>query len=334
MMNRIKFILLYCMLSSIESVTWAQSLKETGLNNSVECTKIAEWLRTVKSSVVSIQLFVPGEPEGYCRVGSGFVYNREGWIVTRSSLVQDSDSVVVTFYDGRSSRAWIIHSDEMTEIALLKIPLSDLVAVSIGETSALNGESQLIVLGNSLGIFPSVTLGTYEGMRQDGMMQLRITVPPGNIGSPVFDHEGRIVGILAGRILEEKSQKMEVGVLGVALPIDRITEVIDNVLLHVEKGKGWIGLSVVDLDDMQFEKGLRVVGVVPGGPAEKAEICIGDTIVGFEGESVPNAKELAKKIRDIPMNHEIEFTIRKSDNNVFRSVQVGGIPWGNKSGPR
>ncbi len=325
-MSRLRTMALLFLFSSMSSVVWAQSFLKSASNSNVECNRIAEWLKRARSSVVSIQLYVSGEKEGLCRIGSGFVYGQGGWIVTRNSIVQNSDSIVVTFSDGRNSRASVVHCDEMTEVALLKVPFSDLISALIGETSTLDRRSQLIVLGNSLGIFPSVTLGTYEGVRLDGMMQLRITVPAGNSGSPVFDHDGHIVGMLAGRVLEEGDQEVESGRLGVALPIEMVTEIVDEVLQHVEKGKGWIGLSVIDLDGTQADKGLKVVGLVPGGPAEKAEICIGDTIVGFEGESVPNARELAKWIREIPMSHEIEFTIRKRDGNISRFVEVGGIP--------
>ena len=126
MINRIKYILLYGMCFFVSGITWAQSLDETSLNNDIECNRIAEWLKTVKSSVVSIQLYVSEQTEEYCRVGSGFVYNQEGWIVTRSSIIQDSDSIVVTLSDGRNSPAWIIYCDEVTEIALLKVPFSNL----------------------------------------------------------------------------------------------------------------------------------------------------------------------------------------------------------------
>ena len=325
-MSRSRHISLLSLFSLMSSMVWAQSFLKPASNNSVECNRIAEWLKRARSSVVSIQLYVSEEKEGLCRVGSGFVYKQGGWIVTRSSIVQSSDSIVVTFSDGRDGQASVVLCDEMTEIALLKVPFSDLISVFIGETSTLDRQSQLIVLGNSLGIFPSVTLGTYEGVRLDGMLQLRITVPAGNSGSPVFDHDGRIVGMLAGRVLEEKDQEVEPGRLGVALPIERVTEIVDEVLQQVEKGKGWLGLTVNDLEGTETDKGVKVVGLVPGGPAEKAEICIGDTIVGFEGESVPNARELAKWIREIPMSHEVVFTIRKRDGNISRFVEVGGIP--------
>ncbi|MBN2030555.1 serine protease [bacterium] len=314
------------LLMGVSRVAWTQSLFKSSLDSDMECNKIAKWLKRSKSSVVSIQLYTPEQKEGYCRIGSGFVYDPEGWVVTRSSIVQDSDSIIVTFPDGRSSPAHIVHCDEMTKIALLKVDLSNLNSVSIGRTSSLDRESELIVLGNSLGIFPSVTLGTYEGLRLDGMMQLRMVVVPGNGGSPVFDREGHIVGILAGRVLEEGNQDLELGNWGVALPIELVTEVVNDVLQHVKEGKGWIGLSVIDVENGQSEKVLKVVGLVPGGPAQKAEICIGDTIVGFEGESVPHAQELRKMVRNMTTSREVEFTIRKRGNELSRFVKIGGIP--------
>ena len=81
-----------------------------------------------------------------------------------------------------------------------------------------------------------------------------------------------------------------------------------------------------NVEDSQFNPALRVVGLVPGGPAQKAEISIGDTIVGFEGGIVPNAHDLAKTIREINSSREVEFRIRKSGSELSRFVKVGGMP--------
>jgi len=287
---------------------------------------IARLLRKVQTSVVSIRTFISEGKRGRCRVGSGFVYDESGFIVICKSVILGGDSIVVTLVDGRYSPAQVVHCDDDTEVALLKLPLYNLSAISLGETSRLAIQTQLTILGNSLGVFPSVTLGTYLGRRYDGTLRLGVVVPPGNCGSPVLDGRGRVVGLMVGRELEEGS-KMREGGAGVALPIEGVRFVVDNVLKGIDQGSGWVGVSVVDLEHGNRGRGVRVVGLVSGGPAERAKICRGDTIVSFEGRFIRNASELAKWVRGISPDRMVVFTVRRGKGEVSRQVRVGGMPW-------
>lgn len=290
-------------------------------------SEMAELVKKAQASVVSVKTFALKDKRERCRVGSGFIYDKHGFVVTRRSVIHGGDSIVVTLADGRSSTAWVVHNDENTGIALLKLNLGDLSSIAMGESAELAVQSQLTVLGNSLGVFPSVTLGPYLGRSEDGMLRLGVVVPPGNSGGPVLDKRGHIVGILAGRVLKGKRREMEEERMGLALPIERVREVVDDVLDRFKKGKGWVGISVVDLDG---EKGVKVIRVVPDGPAEHAEICKMDTIVGFEGRPVPSARELAKWVGKVSPDSRVIFTIRRGKEEVSRSVQVGHMPWTKK----
>jgi S1-C subfamily serine protease len=290
-------------------------------------SEMAELLKKAQASVVSIRTFALKDKRGRCRVGSGFVYDKHGFVVTRRSVIHGADSIIVTLADGRFSTAWVVHNDGNTEIALLKLTLGDLSSMAMGESAGLAVQSQLAVLGNSLGVFPSVTLGPYLGRNKDGMLRLGVVVPPGNCGGPVLDERGHIIGVLAGRVLKGKSREMEEERMGLALPIERVQEVVDDVLDHFKKGNGWVGISVVDLEG---EKGVKVVRVVPDGPAERAEICKLDTIIGFEGRPVSSARELAKWVGRVAPESRVVFTVRRGKEEVSRSVHVGHMPWTKK----
>ena len=287
---------------------------------------MAELMKRAQASVVTVRAFLSEDGREWIRVGSGFVYDGDGFVVTRRSVVQESDSIVVTFTDGRRTPAWVVYSDDMTEVALLKLPLHGLLPLSLGESSGLAVRSRLAVLGNSVGIFPSMTLGLYLGRRMDGMLGLGVVVPPGNGGSPVLDEEGRVVGILAGRILEEEERDGE-RVMGVALPVEMFRDVLNEVLNQYEE-KGWIGISVVNSEGL--EMGVRVVGVVPGGPAERAGICEGDIIVGFEGGPIHDLGELISRVQDTPPGRRVLFSVRKGERVVSRFVRVDMMPLSKK----
>ena len=292
----------------------------------------ASFIRKAQASVVSIQTFASKSKKGLCRVGSGFIYNEAGFVVTRQSVVNGGDSVVVTLTDGRQETAWVVYRDEDTEMALLKLPYDDIHPIPLGNASNLKAGSQITVLGNSLGVFPSVTLGTFIGRRADGLLDLGVMVPPGNSGSPVLDESGQLIGILAGRIMESENRQGMIAKMGIALPVERIREIVDPALLSLSGKKGWIGISVVDLEDRDLGKGVRVVNLVSGGPADRAGICLGDTIIGFEGESVRYAHELAEWVQQSAPDREIQFIISTGGEEMVKSVKVNPKPWIRKKG--
>jgi len=303
---------------------WAQEVRSVSVPQSFEEAKL---VRNVQASVVSVQTFVSESRQEYCRVGSGFIYDEDGYIVTRGSVIQGCDSIFVTLADGRRGSAWVVHHDEAFEVALLKIPFGDLDPIPMGKSSKLVTKSQVTVLGNSLGVFPSVSLGTYLGKRADGMLRLGIMVPPGNSGSPVLDDHGRLVGILAGRVLDDNSSEERAGKMCIALPVERVRQVVEGVFYNRHKEEGWIGISAINLKKDDFGKGVRVVNVVPGGPAERAGFCIGDTIVSFQGRSVRYTEELAKWVSQSPPKQSVEFTVSKGGSAISRTVRVNMKPW-------
>ena len=289
--------------------------------------KMSELVRKASNSVVSIRTFVSGKKENWCRVGSGFIYDKNGFVVTRKSVVQGGDSILVTLVDGRSVPARVVYHDKDTEVILLKLPVSNLTPLSPGKVSQLNIRSQLALIGNSLGVFPSVTLGTYLGKRPDGMLKLGVVVPPGNCGGPVLDRSGRVVGILVGRVLNNKSTRSEEERMGVALSIEKAKLVLDSALRRIKNNRGWIGVSVVNLKNGNSGRGVKVVRVVPGSPAERSEVCRGDTIVGFGKRAVHNARELAHWVRKISPGHRVVFRIQRGRRVVSKFVRVGVVPW-------
>lgn len=289
----------------------------------------ADLLNRAKASVVSVQVYVSHEGEPLLKIGSGFVYDGDGFIITRRSLVQEGDSIVVTLTDGRITNAWIVYNDADTGTALLKIPYDDVSPASLGRSADLLAESAVTILGNSLGTFPSVTMGTFLGMRGDGNLHVDAMVPPGNCGSPVLDELGRVVGLFLGREICGAGTRELPEPLGVALPIERVQTETDRVLRHVREGKGWIGITVSKLDGMS---GVRVVRVARDGPTDRAQIAVGDTIVAFEGRPIQGPTDLAKHVRQMPPNREIVFTVLRGGRRDERTVRIGEEPWASAPG--
>jgi serine protease Do len=289
--------------------------------------EMAKYVKKARACVVSVQTFVSDQSKTWWRVGSGFIYDKDGFIVTRQSVVEGGDSIVVTLSDGRSGAAWMVLEDDITGIAVLKFPFDDLSSIALGDVSELTTRANLTVIGNSLGVFPSVSFGTYLGAREDGMLGLSILIPPGSIGSPVLDEKGRAVGILIGRVVESERNERDTKGLGIALPIEAVKVVVDDVLKSLDTRRGWVGMSVEDIRDERFGRAVRVVELVPGGPTDCAEICVGDTIIAFEGQSILSAKELASRASQMRPNRDAVFTLLKEGKESSRTVRIEALPW-------
>ena len=290
---------------------------------------IAAAVRQAQNSVVSIQTVAAATAadSGCAVVGSGFLFGPH-YVVTRLSVIIRTDSIEIAVGDGRTARARLLQVDEATDIAVLEHGLDRVVPVRMGQSSDLAGGNQLAILGNSLGIFPSVTLGRFIGRRSDGLLEIDGLIPAGNCGSPVLDAGGKLVGMIVGRFQDDRDPSR---VMGVALPAESIQKALNWVQRRPARS-GWIGISVVDLAAARVTPeggpiaGVRVVGVVAGGPADRAELAVGDTIVRFMENPVHSAWQMAEWVKTASPQSKITFSIRKDGREWEKQVLVTKPP--------
>ncbi|OVE78916.1 hypothetical protein BVY01_04055 [bacterium I07] len=290
----------------------------------------------MKKSVVSVQTFVCENNTRQWRIGSGFIYHEDGFVVTRSNVIDRGDSINVSLIDGRNVPAWVIYNDTRTETALLKLAVRGLQSMDLGSSLELDTQSQLASLGNSLGVFPSLSLGMFKGRSDEGFLHLNMSVAPGNCGSPVLDENGKAVGVIIGRALTESSQnsaKSSFSGVGLAIPIEQVQHVIETALKQLSSQKGWIGITVKPLQNC-VEGWLVVTGVDPGGPAEEAGIAKGDTLVGFQGSPIQSQATLAESVRKLAPSDEIQFHIKKGMTETRFNVRVQEKAWKAPAGSR
>jgi S1-C subfamily serine protease len=266
-----------------------------------------------RNSVVSVETFSRAGGRGWIRVGSGFLYGT-GIVITRNSVIQGADSIAVMLADGRTASVELAASDSLTQVAFLRHRIDGVRPLQFHSASSLPEGLPLTILGNSLGVFPSVTLSRFKRKTHDGFLEIDARIPPGNCGSPVLDASGGVVGMIIGTAHAEEDKT---GPVGIALPSESIRRVLDRIT-SAEKG-GWIGISVLDLPGID---GLRVVDVVRGGPAEAASIGVGDTLIRVSGKGPGNALELADRIRKSAPDTKLNLTVRNNGVETVRTVKV------------
>ncbi len=281
----------------------------------------AELLEKAQRSVVSIRSFYLKEHKVYSRIGTGFIWGK-GIIVTRKNVVENTDSISVTLTDGRSIPAVRVGQDAKTDVVLLRIRCEDVPSLGEGRSNQLPLYASLTILGNSMGIFPSVTLGTYAGRRTDGLLEINCLVPPGNSGGPVLNASGELVGMVIGRVHREQGGENREAISGIALPVEAVDDAAKRLLANAENGSGWIGVSVVDLEAPFAGRGVRVIRIVPDGPTHQAGISVGDTLVQLNGCAIPSAADVARKVRKTEPNSWVSFSVQKGKKFMLKQIKV------------
>ncbi|MCG8606507.1 trypsin-like peptidase domain-containing protein, partial [bacterium] len=267
---------------------------------------------------------VKKQPLSYINVGTGIIIDDQGHVVTRSSVVLGSEYNSVTTADGRELEAEFIGYDPETGFSVLKLagdggfkPASLAAAVEIipGSTT--------IMIGNSLGVFPSIFLGTVNGVMQDGMIQLSVNLNPGGNGSPIYDLKGNVIGLVAGRLNVQQnftatSTGFHYNEPTLAYPIKWIKRVADDLIAYGHIRKGWLG--VVGYYDGNRPK-VREIKV--DSPAEQAGLVKGDIIVKYSSHAITNISELVHLVETTRPGMRVAIEFLRGDQVLQKEIEIG-----------
>lgn len=237
-------------------------------------------------------------------LGSGFIMSSDGYIITNNHVVRKAEEIEVILEGGRKYTAKTVGTDPMTDLALLKIdPEKSLPAVEMGDSSTLAIGDWVFAIGNPFGLGHTVTAGIVSAKgralgigRYDNFIQTDAAINPGNSGGPLFDYEGRVVGVNTAVMARGQG-------LGFAIPINMAKIVIEHLKAHGRVIRGWLGIMIQDITPeisealgIKRDRGGLVSEVREGSPADKAGLRRGDVIISVEGEEIPDAATLARKL--------------------------------------
>src|SRR3990167_6103061 len=252
--------------------------------------------------VVRVNVQRTDQSNGTSGVGSGFVFDKKGHIITNSHVVKDAKKVVVTFLDGRSYNAEVIGFDEFTDMGVIKVSadLSLLQPLSLGDSANLKVGETIAAIGNPFGLSGSMTSGivsqlgrllpTGLGYSIPDVIQTDAAINPGNSGGPLLNMRGEIVGINTAI----QSATGEFTGVGFAVPSQTIAKIVPSLIENGEYHHPWIGISGRDIDpdlakvlNLNDAVGFLVITVVENSPAAKAGIHGSDKTVQVEGVNYP-----------------------------------------------
>ena len=269
-------------------------------------------------------------------LGSGFIIDAEGYIVTNHHVIEGADEITVRLHDDRTLKAELIGSDQETDLALLKVESSEpLPAATWGESSKARIGDWVMAIGNPFGLGGTVTVGIISAQqrdinagRYDDFIQTDAAINKGNSGGPMFDLDGRVIGVNTAIF---SPSGLSVGI-GFAIPSQLARNVISQIKKFGEVRRGWLGVRIQTVNEelaegLQLDQphGALVASVTEDGPAAAAGIQQGDVILRFDGREVSEMRKLPRMVAETPIGGAVEVVVwRKGREEIF-SVTLGEL---------
>jgi serine protease Do len=281
------------------------------------------------------------EPRTVNSLGSGFVVDPSGVIVTNNHVVEQAESIEVNFSNGTRLKAELVGRDPKTDLAVLRVkPDTPLAAVTFGNSDSLRVGDWVLAIGNPFGLGGSVSLGIVSARNRDinagpydDFIQTDAAINKGNSGGPLFNLKGEVMGVNTAIYSPSGGS---VGI-GFSVPAATARGVVDQILQYGETRRGWLGVRIQSLTDDLAEgldlgkvQGALVAEVTPSGPAEKAGIQSRDVIIEFDGRQVKEMKDLPRIVADTPIGKKVAVKVIRDGKQIELMAEVGRLEDGEK----
>ncbi len=269
-------------------------------------------------------------------LGSGFIIDASGLVVTNNHVIADADEINVILNDGTTLKAEIVGRDTKTDLALLLVkPDKPLKAVKFGDSDKLRLGEWVIAIGNPFSLGGTVTAGIVSARNRDinsgpydNYIQTDAAINRGNSGGPLFNLNGDVIGVNTAIISPSGGS---IGI-GFAVPSKTVVGVIDQLRQYKEVRRGWLGVRIQQVTDeiadslnVKPTRGALIAGIDDKGPAKPAGIEPGDVIVKFDGKDIREMRDLPKIVAETPVGKDVEVTIIRKGKEEKKTVKLGRL---------
>ncbi|WP_088348036.1 MULTISPECIES: Do family serine endopeptidase [Rhodomicrobium] len=270
-------------------------------------------------------------------LGSGFIIDPKGLVVTNNHVIEGADEITVILTDGTKLKvAEVVGRDTKTDLALLRVePTSPLPAVSFGDSTKMRVGDWVMAIGNPFGLGGTLTVGVISATRRDiqsglydEFLQTDAAINRGNSGGPLFNMEGEVVGINTAIISPTGGS---IGI-GFAVPSSTASQVIGQLKQYGETRRGWLGVRIQSVNEEIAESvgltgsgGALVASVTPDGPAAAAGVQVGDIILSFDGQDVTAMRQLPKLVSLTPIDKQADLVVLRKGERITLKVKVGRL---------
>lgn len=278
-------------------------------------------------------------------IGSGFIIDKSGVILTNAHVVDGADQVTVTIKDGRTFNGKVLGADRVTDVAVVKIDAANLPTVTLGNSEQLVPGEWAIAIGNPLGLDNTVTAGIISATgrsaaqvgipdQRSSFIQTDAAINPGNSGGPLLDEEGQVIGM--NTAIRANAQG-----LGFAIPINTAKRIADQLIADGHVDHPYLGIQMATLTpelkqrinsdpnsglDVQDDHGILVIQVMPNSPAAKAGIRAGDIITKVGNQPVTTSEEVQQSVENGRVGNDLPLELRRNGQTLNLAVRPGAFP--------
>ena len=263
-------------------------------------------------------------------LGSGFILSGDGYIFTNNHVVEQADKIIVKLSDGREYDAKIIGRDAKTDIALIKIkPNENLPVAEIGDSDKVRVGEWVIAIGNPFGLEQTVTQGIVSAKGRvigagpyDNFIQTDASINPGNSGGPLFNMEGKVIGINTAIVAQGQG-------IGFAIPISMAKTILPDLKAKGKVTRGWLGIAVQDVTEdmvkslqLRDRQGAMISEAFKGDPADRAGLKTGDIVTEVNGKKIKDTHELLLTIASFHVGEKISVKVLRDGRELTFQVTV------------
>ncbi len=283
----------------------------------------------------------PGQPHKTKALGSGFVVDPKGYIVTNFHVAGRAEDIQVVFADGTRLPAKRVGGDERTDLALLKVePAKPLVAVEFGDSDKVRIGQSVLAVGNPFGLGGTVTAGIVSARSRDigsgpydDYLQIDAAINQGNSGGPTFDADGRVVGVNTAIYSPNGGS---VG-LGFAIPSNLVRKVVDQLREHGKVDRAWMGVQTQAIDEalaaalkLPVASGALVSAVQKDSPAASAGLKRGDVILSLDGAKIESPRDLSRRVGELSAGTRVTLDLWRDGRRTAGEVHLAALPGDDK----
>jgi serine protease Do len=282
------------------------------------------------------------QPRKTNSLGSGFIVDTSGIVVTNNHVIADADEINVIMNDGTKFKAELVGVDKKTDLAVLKFkPAKPLIAVKFGDSDKLRLGEWVVAIGNPFSLGGTVTAGIVSARNRDinsgpydSYIQTDAAINRGNSGGPLFNLDGEVIGV---NTLIISPSGGSIGI-GFAVPSKTVAGVVDQLRQFGELRRGWLGVRIQQVTDEIAEslnikpaRGALIAGVDDKGPAKPAGIEPGDVVVKFDGKDIKEPKDLSRTVAATAVGKEVDVVVIRKGAEETRKVTLGRLDDGDKA---
>jgi serine protease DegQ len=278
-----------------------------------------------------------GQRQKQYSLGSGVIVSPKGYILTNHHVIEAADEILIAFSDGRSAAAKVVGADPETDLAVLRVKLDNLPAITFGRAEQVRVGDFVLAIGDPFGVGQTVTMGIISATGRsrlgintfENFIQTDAPINPGNSGGALVDTNGDLLGINTAIVSKSGGSQG----IGFSIPVSLARNVMDQLIRTGSVTRGWIGVEVQDLTPAlaesfkAFEKrGALVADTVRGGPAERAAVRPGDLLVAVNGQPVSDSASMLNLIAELQPGQEATLNVLREKQELALKVTVGRRP--------